>query len=93
MQPRERTATVKYEDMTAGQKERIDGKTPEEILEIAKAEGYSLSDEELEAISGGVSAWNEYVLCPKCNGSFKRQEGKDWQKCPGCGSVYLRPLD
>ena len=62
-------------------------------LKIAKAEGYSLSDEELEAISGGVSAWDEYVFCHKCNGSFKRQEGKDWQKCPGCGSVYLRPLD
>ena len=84
---------MKYEDLTAEQKEKTDGKSPEEILEIAKAEGYSLSDEELEAMSGGVSAWNEYVFCPKCKVSFTRQEGKDWQKCPGCGSVYLRPLD
>ena len=84
---------MKYEDLTAEQKEKTDGKTPEEILEIAKAEGYSLSDEELEAISGGASAWNEYIFCPKCKASFARQEGKDWQKCPGCGEVYLRPLD
>ena len=84
---------MKYEDMTAEQKEKADGKTPEEILEIAKAEGYSLSDEELEAISGGASAWDEYVFCPKCKASFSRQEGKDWQKCPRCGEVYLRPVD
>ena len=84
---------MKYEDLTAEQKEKTDGKTPEEILEIAKAEGYSLSDEELEAISGGASAWDEYVYCPQCKASFARQEGKDWQKCPRCGEVYLRPLD
>lgn len=30
-------------------------KTPEEILELAKEAGYKLSDEELEAISGGGS--------------------------------------
>lgn len=83
---------MKYEDMTAEQKEKIDGKTPEEILEIAKAEGYSLSDEELEAISGGISVWREYVYCPRCKASFSRQEGKDWQKCPGCGEVHLKPI-
>ena len=64
-----------------------------EILKIAKAEGYSLSDEELEAISGGLSAWDEHEFCPKCQVRFRRQEGKDWQKCPVCGEVYLRPLD
>ena len=84
---------MRYEDLTAEQKEKTDGKTPEEILEIAKAEGYSLSDEELEAISGGANTWDSYVYCPKCKASFDRQEGKDWQKCPRCGEVYLRPLD
>ena len=28
-------------------------KTPEELIELAKAEGYDLSDEELSAVSGG----------------------------------------
>lgn len=30
-------------------------KTPQELLELAKEEGYELSDEDLEAISGGVN--------------------------------------
>ena len=40
-------------------------KTPEDILALAKAEGYSLSDEELEAISGGEGklGWNEPYVC------------------------------
>ena len=33
--------------------------TPEELLELAKTEGYELSEEDLDAISGGDS-W----LCP-----------------------------
>ena len=49
---------MKYEDLTAEQKEKTDGKSPEEILEIARAEGYSLSDEELDEVSGGKS-WYE----------------------------------
>jgi hypothetical protein len=28
--------------------------TPEELLALAKKEGYKLSDEEMEAVSGGV---------------------------------------
>ena len=32
-------------------------KTPEEMLALAKEEGYELSDEQLEAVSGG-SKWS-----------------------------------
>ena len=46
--------------------------SPEEILALAKEEGYALSEEELEQISGGKS-WVTTVVdryqCPKC-GSF-----------------------
>ena len=34
-------------------------KTPEEMLALAKAEGYKLSEEELSAVSGG---WDVVVL-------------------------------
>ena len=32
-------------------------KTPEEILSLAQEEGYELSEEDLQAISGGIE-WN-----------------------------------
>ena len=41
-------------DMTDEQKAKLqECKTPEEVLELAKAEGYELTDDELEAVSGG----------------------------------------
>ncbi|MBO7674913.1 MAG: Nif11-like leader peptide family natural product precursor [Atopobiaceae bacterium] len=43
-----------YEDLTDEQKELLDKcETPEDILKLAKQEGYSLSVEELDAINGG----------------------------------------
>ena len=45
---------MKHEDLTPDQQEKLRAcKTPEELLELAKQEGYALSDEELEGISGG----------------------------------------
>ena len=45
-------------------------KTPEEILALAKEEGYELSDEELDSISGGMM-WGDVcvgVACKVCRG-------------------------
>ena len=57
---------MKYEDLTEEQKSKIaQAKSPEEILEMAKAEGYELIDEEIEGISGGSFWMNEYY-CPMC---------------------------
>ena len=41
-------------------------KTPEEILGLAKDEGYELSDEELEAVSGGWYFCSDKIcnICP-----------------------------
>ena len=36
-------------------------KSPQEILELAKSEGYELSDETLETISGG--SWEDWSQC------------------------------
>ncbi|MBR3225496.1 MAG: Nif11-like leader peptide family natural product precursor [Atopobiaceae bacterium] len=45
----------KFENLTDAQKEKLSKcKTPEDILELAKSEGYTLSDEELEIVNGGV---------------------------------------
>ncbi|MBQ9003217.1 MAG: Nif11-like leader peptide family natural product precursor [Eggerthellaceae bacterium] len=45
---------MNFDDLTDEQKAKArSAKTPEEILELAKEEGYELSDDELEAVSGG----------------------------------------
>ena len=57
-----------YESLTPELKKKaIACKTPEEMLELAKEEGYELSDREIEAISGGES-WGDFakevLICP-----------------------------
>ena len=42
-------------------------KTPEEILALAKEEGYELSDEELQAVSGGIEWTCSDDTCPGFN--------------------------
>ena len=47
--------SMRYEDLSDEQKKMVsECNSPEEVLELAKNEGYTLSDEELEAINGGV---------------------------------------
>ena len=33
-------------------------KTPEEVLELARSEGYDLTDEQLQSIAGGSIDWD-----------------------------------
>ena len=55
---------MRLEDLTPEQKEKaLACKTPEELLELAKAEGYELSDEELEAVSGGWAPYCDSYIC------------------------------
>ena len=52
---------MKFEDLTPEQREKAKAcKTPEDIIALAKQEGYKLSDEELQAVSGG---WGD---CDDC---------------------------
>ena len=45
---------MELNDLTEEQKAKIrECKTPEEMLALAREEGYELSDDQLEAISGG----------------------------------------
>ena len=43
-----------FNELTADQKAKVKAcKTPEELLALAKSEGYELSDAELEGLAGG----------------------------------------
>ena len=49
---------MEFKDISSDLKEKARKcKTSEEILALAKEEGYGLSDEELEAIAGGDADW------------------------------------
>ena len=69
-------------------------KNQEEILKVAKEEGIELTDEQLEAVSGGCGTVEPYELkCPFC-------ESKDFEctsvttygdrtfKCKKCGKSF-----
>ena len=48
-------------------------KTPEELLELAKQEGYELSDEDLEAVNGGDrGVWVDKNNCTLCKNACNR---------------------
>lgn len=50
---------MEFKDLTEEQKAKARMcKTPAEMLALAKEEGYELSDDELDAVSGGAK-WNE----------------------------------
>ena len=49
---------MNIEDLSPELKEKILAcKTPEDLLVLAKEEGYELSDEELQSIAGGGTDW------------------------------------
>jgi len=68
-------------------------KNSEEILSLAKAEGVELTDEQLEAVSGGGCV--KSAKCDKC-GSKNVEHIKDVErskyKCNDCGKIFYRRL-
>ena len=53
-----------YEDLTPEQMEKAKTcKTVEELVELAKSEGIELKDEQLEAVTGGESLWDDMTGC------------------------------
>ena len=57
---------MNFDDLSPELKEKaLACKTPEELLALAKEEGYELTDEEIESISGGILfAWecDDYTI-------------------------------
>ena len=52
---------MEFNDLTEEQKKlALECKTPEELLDVAKKLQYKLSDEELDAISGGAK-WMDKI--------------------------------
>lgn len=55
---------MKFEDLTPEQQEKARAcSSTEELIELAKAEGAELSDEELDGLAGG-SDWYCASVCP-----------------------------
>ena len=67
-------------------------KNSDELLAMAKAEGIELTDEQLQAISGGgacsvVSDIGDYLNpndCPKCGSNDIKKDGNT-RRCKKCG--------
>ncbi len=67
-------------------------KSPEEILSLAQAEGFELTDEQLEAVSGGGCIVST-AKCDKCgskNVKLIRSVERGKYECKDCGNVFHR---
>lgn len=56
---------MRFEDLSPEQLKKASAcDTPEDVLALAKEEGYELSDEELQSVSGG--SWSPKDALPQC---------------------------
>ena len=75
--------------LTEEQIEKVKGcKNAEEILSLAKAEGVELTDEQLQAVSGGGCLSGR---CPDCNSQNTEIKfgGRFYGKCNDCGCEWF----
>ena len=81
---------MKLENLTPEQREKaLACKSPEDVLALAKQEGYELSDDELEQVSGGWGEEVYFVGCTTCGWHVELSESEyvpGTMKCPGCGA-------
>lgn len=76
-----------YKDLTDEQRARVEAcSSPEELLALAKAEGYELTDEELEMVSGG---WGDTLTCPQCGSeNLSYDSFLSMHVCHSCGFEF-----
>ena len=70
--------------------------TPEEFFALAQSDGIELTDEQLEAVSGGEKDWTGSTVhrCPSCGSTnthyYDNAEG-GYRMCRDCGNKYVEP--
>ena len=62
-------------------------KSQEELLKLAKEEGVELSNEQLEAVSGGACT-SITRTCPWCGSYFAVQRSKEFYYCEFCSCLF-----
>lgn len=78
--------------LTEEQAKKLKGcKSNEEILRLAKEEGVELTNEQLEAVSGG-NCFTDFD-CPKCGETIDGNSCDDYYNyvCPHCGYRFKKP--
>ena len=67
-------------------------KTNEELIALAKEEGFTLTDEQLEAVSGGgCITWSRPTPCPECkstNTEWVWNRRPHHYHCNNCGKDF-----
>ena len=85
-----------FKDISDELKEKVaSASSPEDILELAKTEGYELTDEQLEEVAGG-GIWDRTHDahsdgCPKCGShdlNYSSVGQIMWYTCKKCGHKW-----
>ncbi len=82
-----------YDGLTPSQrKEALAGEAPEDILALARQDGYELTDEELDQVAGGVDAWGDQkdavIKCSSCGSDKVEPQGMHTYRCLNCHNVF-----
>ena len=71
-------------------------KNQEELLKLAKEEGIELTDEQLEAVSGGICTSTPDFVCPDCGSKdishrYNENSIANWYTCTckKCGRTWI----
>ena len=79
---------MQYDDLSPEQQNKARAcESPADILAFAQKEGYELSDDELDQISGGL--WSDGGLkCPFCGSLAAEPPGMHSYRCSACHQVF-----